>query len=324
MKNLILILAIFICLPAMTETTDMEIGYFGIFLYNDYYPVAGATNVVNRDDGQLILTDSDINASTNMVYMDDVLIAGSEPATPQLIYLDIRRRGAIVSGESYQFALTGYYTGLVQSNHTTDATWTEVASAINVTLNETGLVSVDNKYDTENYSFYASYLGRNLTNTTSIVGVTDATSTVTISGTGTGVDGVVYWYKVSNEVSSYRDAGRVILARAGYSTWELDDLATGEPWTAPAIEGGYYPPKVGWGVGTSNSPAPIISYGYTQDNLPDLITTGAPTTNFPASFAAFAPPISEGFVAEDGTPAIAEWTRQSDSGDTMALTGEDL
>ena len=79
----------FICLPAMTATTNMAVGNFGIFLYNDYYPVEGATNVVNRDDGQLILTAEDINANTNMVYMDDVLIAGSEPATPQLIYLSI-------------------------------------------------------------------------------------------------------------------------------------------------------------------------------------------------------------------------------------------
>ncbi|MDH3981374.1 MAG: hypothetical protein OES84_00565, partial [Kiritimatiellaceae bacterium] len=38
----------------------------------------------------------------------------------------------------------------------------------------------------------------------------------------------------------------------------------------------------------------------------------------------FSPPIDSGVYAADGTPLIAEWTRQNRPGDIMALTGEEF
>jgi hypothetical protein len=57
--------------------------------------------------------------------------------------------------------------------------------------------------------------------------------------------------------------------------------------------------------------------------LPDMVLAAGPTTNFPAVFADFAPPVSEGTVLSYA-PSIAEFTRQADAGDTIALTGEEL
>ena len=58
-------------------------------------------------------------------------------------------------------------------------------------------------------------------------------------------------------------------------------------------------------------------------DLPDMDLSGVPSVDL-SGFDAFNAPIAVGSSAAEGTPEIAEWTRQSDSGDTMALTGEDL
>jgi len=54
--------------------------------------------------------------------------------------------------------------------------------------------------------------------------------------------------------------------------------------------------------------------------LPDLSVT-EPTNSYPAAFAAFSPTVTNTTPHADA-PQIAEWTRQNDPGDTMALTAE--
>jgi len=56
--------------------------------------------------------------------------------------------------------------------------------------------------------------------------------------------------------------------------------------------------------------------------LPDLGVT-EPTNSYPAAFAAFSPTVTNTTPHADA-PQIAEWTRQNDPGDTMALTAENL
>ncbi len=51
-------------------------------------------------------------------------------------------------------------------------------------------------------------------------------------------------------------------------------------------------------------------------NLPDL-DIYEPTTNYPAGFAAFNPPVSNGIYV---TPMIAEWTRSADQNETIVMT----
>ena len=62
-----------------------------------------------------------------------------------------------------------------------------------------------------------------------------------------------------------------------------------------------------------------------QDLLPDLANKIAPSPapSFPASFKAFNPPVSTQNVSSSA-PAFAEWTRNNEPGDTMALTGSNL
>ena len=56
--------------------------------------------------------------------------------------------------------------------------------------------------------------------------------------------------------------------------------------------------------------------------LPDLSVT-EPTTSYPVGFAAFSPTVTN-TTPDANAPEIAEWTRQNDPGDTMALTAENL
>jgi len=56
--------------------------------------------------------------------------------------------------------------------------------------------------------------------------------------------------------------------------------------------------------------------------FPNLIIS-PPTTNFPSEFHAFNPPISN-YTPSASAPAIAEFTRGNNGGDTLALTGEGL
>ena len=62
-----------------------------------------------------------------------------------------------------------------------------------------------------------------------------------------------------------------------------------------------------------------------QDLLPDLANKIAPSPapSFPASFKAFNPPVSTQSVSSSA-PAFAEWTKNNEPGDTMALTGSNL
>ncbi len=55
---------------------------------------------------------------------------------------------------------------------------------------------------------------------------------------------------------------------------------------------------------------------------PAPANTGRPSAAFPAEFFAFEPPVAEGTAAN--VPAIAEWTRVNEPGDTLALTGSRL
>lgn len=57
---------------------------------------------------------------------------------------------------------------------------------------------------------------------------------------------------------------------------------------------------------------------------PDMPGIVEPTTNYPAGFAPFNPPIDSGLIKDANSPQIAEWTRQNQPGDTMALTAENL
>ncbi|MCK5851255.1 MAG: hypothetical protein KAH23_10095, partial [Kiritimatiellae bacterium] len=73
----------------------------------------------------------------------------------------------------------------------------------------------------------------------------------------------------------------------------------------------------------------LIAVGMTVANVqsatyPDMPYTGpSPMPEFPAGFPAFDPPVTNLAPAADA-PAIAEWTRSNEPGDTMILTGEDL
>ena len=61
---------------------------------------------------------------------------------------------------------------------------------------------------------------------------------------------------------------------------------------------------------------PVVLSG----SMPDYYVY-APTT-VPESFAAYAPPVSNDLVASASAPVIEEYTRQNDSGDTLAYTGD--
>lgn len=68
-----------------------------------------------------------------------------------------------------------------------------------------------------------------------------------------------------------------------------------------------------------------LSLGSAQAALyPDMKNVEEPTTNYPASFSKFNPPIDSSIVVDANAPQIAEWTRQNNPGDTMALSGENL
>lgn len=54
---------------------------------------------------------------------------------------------------------------------------------------------------------------------------------------------------------------------------------------------------------------------------PDIPNLFEPTTDYPFNNP-FNPPVADGLKAKVGTPQIAEWTRQNNPGDTMAITGE--
>jgi hypothetical protein len=87
-----------------------------------------------------------------------------------------------------------------------------------------------------------------------------------------------------------------------------------------------FPPKDSWFSQSGAEDPPTLVYEGGEEPTsapPDMVMTAGPTTNFPAVFADFAPTVAP-VAPNQLTPEVAEFTRQADAGDTIALTGEEL
>jgi hypothetical protein len=73
--------------------------------------------------------------------------------------------------------------------------------------------------------------------------------------------------------------------------------------------------------GSWDETANVTIYG-APNVLPAVSTNGVPAVDL-SSFDVYAWAGTTN-AADTNAPAIAEWTRQGDSGDTIALTGEDF
>ncbi|VGO21683.1 glycosyl hydrolase family 28-related protein [Pontiella sulfatireligans] len=68
----------------------------------------------------------------------------------------------------------------------------------------------------------------------------------------------------------------------------------------------------------------VLSVSQVVAGYPDVQDRVEPTTIYPPSFSAFNPPVDASMAINAVAPQTAEWTRQSQPGDTMALTAENL
>ena len=87
--------------------------------------------------------------------------------------------------------------------------------------------------------------------------------------------------------------------------------------------GSHMPPFTGWHL-VSGTDLGTVYLSYVEDSfLPDFNTNGYPNIDL-SGFSAFALPVSNDYRVLSYMPQVAEWTRQANAGDTIAMTVEDL
>ena len=153
-------------------------------------------------------------------------------------------------------------------------------------------------------------------------------SSVVVSGAGQGgANGTYLYYLVLGGRPVYKKGDYYFISFDIFDGWtikytEFTDLKFYKSYSRTT-----YPPKSSWvKLMGGDTTAPTIAYEGGEDPTsapPDMVLPTAPTDTFPPEFSDFAPTVAP-VSANRFTPAVAEFVRSAESGDTISLTGEDL
>lgn len=105
--------------------------------------------------------------------------------------------------------------------------------------------------------------------------------------------------------------------------WNFGDYTAGTMTSGGLFTAGDVPTNISFSAIQDNDLKYVTNtFGVVYMSAPMPNTNGNPSVSV-AWMDEFSPPVSAATVV-DNTPAISEWTRQGDSGDTIALSGENL
>ena len=314
--------------------TRMNAGEGGVHFYSGFWPVGGdATNVTHSLSVVLAISSDGITLNTNTFWIDNVPYSGGE--TSVLESVTVSGSSPISDDSLTQYTLTGHYSLGPDQNKTQSAAWSADATNCSITASG-GMLTVANMGSwTQTVDVVASYGG--FTNTLEVT-INGVNSAPVYAETTFG-----HWYDLIYE-------GVYFNSEDLYNNYVYDP--DGDAMTAYKISGdsGVYVTNIApnsiFVRGIPDPTDAVVTNDfvlYFSDSF--VNTTGTvklivqpepvaesgalypvyPTNDVPAVTAPgdpFTPPVSTNTYS--GAPAISEWGRQAERGDTIPLTSEDL